>query len=199
MRLRRLGRTGFAVSEIGHGLWGMGGWSGSDDRESLASLQLSVDLGCNFFDTAWAYGEGKSDQLLGQLLLQNRGKRLYSASKIPPQNSKGPASPEDSLEDVFPKEHVLNHAELIRKALGVDSVDLLQFHVWDDSWADNELWMNTVRKLKEDGTIKAFGLSLNRWEPWNGIRALDTGLVDAAQVIYNVFDQSPDDELLPVC
>ena len=199
MRLRKLGRTGFAVSEVGHGLWGMGGWSGSDDRESLASLQLSADMGCNFFDTAWAYGEGKSDRLLGDLLRQNRGRRLYAASKIPPKNRKWPASRADALEDVFPEEHVLRHAELIRKALGVDSVDLLQFHVWDDSWAEDELWMKTARKLKEDGVIRAFGLSLNRWQPANGIRASETGCVDAVQVIYNIFDQAPEDGLFPVC
>src|SRR2546428_13158367 len=88
MKYRKLGRTGFEVSEIGHGLWGMGMWSGSEDRESLESMQLAVDLGCNFFDTAWAYGNGRSDGLLGEILSRNAGKRLYAASKIPPANGK---------------------------------------------------------------------------------------------------------------
>ena len=135
MNYRRFGRTGFQVSDVGYGLWGMSGWSGSDDHESLASLQLAVDQGCTFFDTAWAYGDGKSDGLLGQILAQNPGKRLYAASKIPPMNLKWPASPKDSYQQVFPRAHVLQYARMIREKLGTESIDLLQFHVWDDHWA----------------------------------------------------------------
>ena len=199
MKYRKLGRTGSEVSEIAHGLWGMSGWSGSDDRQSLEALQLAVDLGCNFFDTAWAYGEGKSDGLLGKILSANRGKRLYAASKIPPLNDKWPASSKDKYRDVFPAEHVFKYANLIREKLGVDSIDLLQFHVWDDSWTNDSEFRETVEKLKSDKRICFFGLSLNRWQPENGIKALRTGLVDVVQVIYNIFDQSPEDELLPVC
>lgn len=196
---RRLGRTNFMVNEIGHGLWGMGGWSGSNDEESLQALQVSADLGCNFFDTAWAYGNGKSDRLLGQLLKNNRGKHLFAASKVPPKNLKWPASSADTLADVFPSDHVCEYTEMIREALAVDCIDLLQFHVWDDSWTDDESWKESVRKLKEEGLIKAFGISLNRWQAHNGIRALRTGCVDTVQVIYNIFDQSAKDELFPVC
>jgi len=199
MKYRRLGRSGFEVSGISHGLWGMSGWSGSEDRQSLESLQLAVDLGCNFFDTAWAYGEGKSDRLLGKILSANRGKRLYAASKIPPLNGKWPASSKDKYRDVFPSEHVFKYAKLIRDKLGVDSIDLLQFHVWDDSWADEPEFRETVEKLKQDGLVRFFGLSLNRWQPENGIKALRTGLVDVVQVIYNIFDQAPEDKLFPVC
>jgi aryl-alcohol dehydrogenase-like predicted oxidoreductase len=199
MKYRTLGRTSFEVSEIAHGLWGMGDWTGSDDTQSLAALQLSVDLGCNFFDTAWAYGKGHSDALLGQILSRNRRKRLYAASKIPPLNDKWPASAKDNYHDVFPADYVFKHARLIREKLGAESIDLLQFHVWDDSWTDEPDFRKTVEKLKSDGWIRSFGLSLNRWEPNNGIRALRTGLVDAVQVIYNLFDQSPEDQLFPVC
>jgi aryl-alcohol dehydrogenase-like predicted oxidoreductase len=199
MNYRKLGRTGFQVSDMAHGLWGMSGWSGSDDQESLQALQLAVDLGCNFFDTAWAYGEGKSDGLLGQILAKNPGKRLYAASKIPPKNDKWPATPEDKYTDVFPADHVFKYADLIRKQLGTDSIDLLQLHVWDDSWTDDPEFRKTVEKLKSDGIIEFFGLSLNRWEPANGVKAIRTGLVDAVQVIYNIFDQSPEDELFPLC
>jgi aryl-alcohol dehydrogenase-like predicted oxidoreductase len=199
MKYRKLGRTGFEVSEIAHGLWGMSGWSGSDDRQSLEALQLAVDLGCNFFDTAWAYGEGKSDALLGKILAGNRGKRLYAASKIPPLNQKWPASPKDKYRDVFPSTHVLKYATLIREKLEVDSIDLLQFHVWDDGWTDEPEFRKTVEKLKSDGLIRFFGLSLNRWQPENGIKAMRTGLVDVVQVIYNIFDQSPEDKLFPAC
>src|SRR5579884_4166028 len=200
MRLRTLGRTGFKVSEIGYGLWGMSGWSGSNDEESLKSLQLSVDAGCNFFDTAWAYGSGKSDGLLGKILAANPGKRLYAASKIPPLNGQWPALPKYDYNDVFPADHVFSYTDKIRKALGVDTIDLLQFHVWDDSWSDRREFRETVEKLKRDSLVRAFGLSLNRWQPANGIKAIQkTGLIDAVQVIYNVFDQNPEDELFPVC
>src|SRR3954451_1573326 len=121
MKYRKLRRTGFEVSEMAHGLWGMSGWSGSDDRESLAALQLATDLGCNFFDTAWAYGEGKSDGLLGKILSSNAAsnpsKRLYAASKIPPLNDKWPARSEYKYQDVFPAAHVFKYADLIRKQL----------------------------------------------------------------------------------
>ncbi len=199
MKYRELGRTGFEVSEIAYGLWGMSGWSGSNDNESLESLQLAVDLGCNFFDTAWAYGEGKSDGLLGQILARNRNKRLYAASKVPPMNQKWPALPKFKYQDVFPANHVFKHARLIREKLGIDSIDVLQFHVWDDNWANEPEFRDTVLKLKTEGLIRSFGLSLNRWEPENGIKAIRTGLVDVVQVIYNVFDQSPGDRLFPVC
>jgi len=199
MRYRKLGRTNFEVSEIGDGLWGMSGWTGSDDKESLSSMQLAVDMGCNFFDTAWAYGEGKSDGLLGEIMQRNRGKRLYAASKIPPANDRWPALPKYKYHDVFSPAHVFKYADLIRKQLRTDSIDVLQFHVWDDSWTDEPDFRSTVEKLKKDGVIRYFGLSINRWEPENGIKAIRTGLVDVVQVIYNIFDQAPEDELFPLC
>jgi aryl-alcohol dehydrogenase-like predicted oxidoreductase len=199
MKYRKLGRTGFDVSDIAHGLWGVSGWSGSEDQESLQAMQSAIDLGCNFFDSAWAYGEGKSDGLLGKILAGNNGKRLYAASKIPPLNGRWPATAEYKYRDVFPAAHVMSYAQKIREKLGTESIDLLQFHVWDDSWAEEAEFRETVEKLKSEKLIRFFGLSLNRWEPNNGIAALRTGLVDAVQVIYNIFDQSPEDKLFPVC
>lgn len=199
MNYRTFGRTGFQISDIAHGLWGMSGWSGSDDTQSLQALQLAVDLGCNFFDTAWAYGDGKSDGLLGQIIQKNSGKRLYAASKIPPKNLTWPSSPKFKYRDVFPADHVFDYARRIREKLGAESIDLLQFHVWEDAWADEPEFRSTVEKLKRDKWIRYFGLSLNRWQPENGMKAIRTGLVDAVQVIYNVFDQSPEDELFPLC
>lgn len=199
MRYRTLGRTGFKVSEIAPGLWGMSGWSGSNDQESLASLQLAVDRGCNFFDTAWAYGEGKSDMLLGEIIMRNKGKRLYAASKIPPKNDQWPALPAYKYQEVFPTDHVFTYAKKIREKLRTDTIDVLQFHVWDDSWASEPEFRECVQNLKRQGLIRYFGLSLNRWEPANGLLAIRTGLVDVVQVIYNIFDQSPEDELFPLC
>ncbi len=199
MKYRQLGRTGFNVSDIAHGLWGISGWTGSDDQQSVAAMQLAVDLGCNFFDTAWAYGNGKSDGLLGELMKKNSGKRLYAASKIPPANERWPALPEYKYHDVFSPQHVFKYADLIRKQLKVDTIDLLQFHVWDDSWTEEPDFRSTVEKLKRDKWIQFFGLSINRWQPENGLKALRTGLVDVVQVIYNIFDQAPEDELFPLC
>ena len=199
MKFRALGRTGFQVGDIAHGLWGMSGWSGSDDDESRHSIQLAIDLGCNFFDTAWAYGDGKSDGLLGEALTKNKGKRIYAASKIPPKNLRWPASPKDKYTDVFPADHVFKYANRIREKLQSDAIDVLQFHVWDDSWTDHPEFRSTVEKLKQDGVIRSFGLSLNRWEPENGLKAIRTGLVDVVQVIYNIFDQGPEDKLFPLC
>ncbi|MGO9088145.1 MAG: aldo/keto reductase [Candidatus Sulfotelmatobacter sp.] len=199
MKYRKLGRTGFDVSEMAQGLWGMGGWTGSTDQESLAAIQLAVDLGCNFFDTAWAYGDGKSDGLLAEIMARNRATRLFAASKIPPANNRWPALPKYKYGKVFSAAHVFKYADLIRKKLRVETIDVLQFHVWDDSWTGEPEFRSTVEKLKHDGWIRFFGLSLNRWQPENGIKALRTGLVDVVQVIYNIFDQSPEDELFPVC
>src|SRR6516164_6254388 len=199
MQYRQFGRTGWTVSDIGYGLWGMSGWSGSDDEQSAAALQRAVDAGCTFFDSAWGYGEGKSDQFLGELLARNPGERLYAASKVPPKNLKWPALPSFAYSEVFPPDHVLKYADMIRTKLRTDAIDLLQFHVWQDAWAGEADFRKTVEKLKRDGVVRAFGLSLNRWEPGNGIKAIRTGLVDAVQVIYNIFDQAPEDELFPLC
>jgi aryl-alcohol dehydrogenase-like predicted oxidoreductase len=203
MKLRKLGRTDFEVSEIAQGLWGMGSWPDSNDQQSRKALQLAADLGCNFFDSAWAYGDGKADGLLGELLSGRAGNngqsRLYAASKIAPLNRRWPASSRYAYDDVFPTNYVLEQADRIRRKLQVETIDLLQFHVWDDSWSDKKEFHDTVERLKRDGLVQAFGLSLNRWEPENGIRALRTGLVDSVQVIYNIFDQNPEDELFPLC
>jgi aryl-alcohol dehydrogenase-like predicted oxidoreductase len=199
MEYRTFGRTGWQVSEVGYGMWGMAGWTGSDDEESLASLDRAVELGCNCFDTAWAYGDGKSELLLGQTLRRNAGKRLYVATKIPPKNRKWPARAEYPLDDVFPAEYIREYTEKSLVNLGVDTLDLQQLHVWNDTWAADERWQRAVQELKKDGLIRAFGISINRWEPENVLRALDTGLVDAVQVVYNVFDQNPEDRLFPAC
>jgi len=197
MQYRRFGRLGWQVSEIGYGMWGMGSWTGSDDEESLRSLNRAVELGCNFFDTAWAYGEGRSERLLGQLLQQHPDKRLYAATKIPPKNRKWPSRRGFPLEDVFPPDYIIEYTEKSLENLGVDTIDLMQFHVWEDDWADDERWQRAVEDVKRQGLVRAFGVSVNRWEPENVLRTLETGLIDAVQVIYNIFDQAPEDELFP--
>ena len=199
MRYRRFGRAGWSVSEIGYGMWGMGSWSDSSDEESLASLQQAVDLGCNFFDTAWAYGEGRSEALLGELLRNNPRQRLYAASKIPPKNRQWPSRRQSTLDDCFPPDHIEEYVHRSLKNAGLECFDLMQFHVWEDSWLADDRWAKTIDELKHQGLIRAAGISINRWEPWNGVRAVRSELIDSVQVIYNIFDQNPEDELLPAC
>jgi aryl-alcohol dehydrogenase-like predicted oxidoreductase len=199
MQYRVFGRTGWRVSEIGYGMWGMAGWTGSDDEESRTSLDRAVALGCNFFDTAWAYGEGRSEQLLGELLKRHPGQRLYTATKIPPKNGKWPARPEYPLSDVFPAGYIREYTEISLRNLQMDTVDLQQFHVWDDSWAADLSWQRAVGALKDDGLVNAIGISINRWQPTNVLKALATDLIDCVQVVYNIFDQAPEDELFVEC
>lgn len=199
MHYRRFGRTSWQVSEIGYGMWGLAGWTGTDVAEMERALDRSVEMGCNFYDTAWAYAAGKSEQILGQLIKRHPNKRLYAVTKIPAMNFKWPALPQYKLEDCYPASHIIDYTERSLKNLGVDCIDLQQFHVWDDSWAKHDDWKKGVEKLKSDGKVKHFGISINRWEPTNVLEALKTGLIDAVQVIYNIFDQNPDDELFPLC
>jgi aryl-alcohol dehydrogenase-like predicted oxidoreductase len=199
MKYRRFGRTGWQVSDIGYGMWGMGGWTGSDDDESRRSIDRAVELGCNFFDTAYAYGMGKSEVLLGEALKRHAGKRLYTATKVPPKNLKWPGRAETPVEDVFPREHIIEFTERSRANLGCDTIDLQQLHVWSDAWVGDAGWKQAAEELKRRQLIRAFGISVNRWEPANVLAALGTGLVDAVQVVYNIFDQNPEDELFPMC
>jgi aryl-alcohol dehydrogenase-like predicted oxidoreductase len=199
MKTRTFGRLGFPVSEIGYGMWGMSGWSGSDDDRSREALDEAVRLGCTFFDTAWGYGKGHSEQLLGQLVRAHPDKRLYTASKIPPKNLRWPSRRGMKLDDVFPPDHIREYAERTMSNLGILKLDLLQFHVWEDAWAHDDRWWRAMSGLRDEGIIGGIGVSVNRWEPWNVLDTLRTGHVDAVQVIYNIFDQSPEDELLPLC
>ena len=203
MNYRPFGRTGWQVGEIGYGMWGMGGessgWTGSDDEQSLASLQLALDLGCNFFDTALAYGRGHSEALLGRLIRANPGRSLYTATKIPPKNRRWPSCRGSPLDDVFPPDYIAQCVHQSLENAGVEHFDLVQFHVWEDDWVDDDRWARAMDDLRRQGLVRAVGISLNRWEPWNGVRTVRSGLVDAVQVIYNIFDQNPEDELFPAC
>ena len=199
MQHRTFGRLGWSVGEVGYGMWGLAGWTGSEDTESLDALHRSIELGCNFFDTAWGYGEGRSESILGRVVREHPERELYVATKIPPKNFTWPSRREFSLDDCFPPDHIRDYAEKSLTNLGLPKIDLLQFHVWEDAWANDDRWQRAVEDLKAEGIIGGVGISVNRWEPSNGIEAAKTGLIDAIQVIYNVFDQSPQDELLPFC
>ena len=199
MRYRRMERLGWDVSEIGFGAWGIGGgWGTRDDATALDALRRALDVGVTFVDTALGYGEGHSEQLIGQVT-RERDRPPLVATKVPPRNRTWPAAPGTPLADAFPRAHVLECAARSAANLGVETIDLLQFHVWDDAWAAEPEWVETVQELKESGRIRGFGLSLNDHQPENGLAALETGLVDSVQVIYNIFDQTPGERLLPTC
>jgi aryl-alcohol dehydrogenase-like predicted oxidoreductase len=199
MKYRQLGKTGLQVSEIGYGAWGIGQseWMGADDEVSLKSLKAARDAGINFFDTALAYGMGHSEQLLSRAF--GKSNEVIIASKVPPKNFIWPAQPGVPVRDVFPKEYVLSSLDRTLKNLGRETVDLYQFHVWNDEWANDEEWLSTVREIRSSGKARFVGISINDHQPANSLKGLATGLIDAVQVIYNIFDQSPEDELFPYC
>lgn len=199
MNFRRFGRTNWQVSEIGYGMWGLAGWKETDQTEVMHALEKSVELGCNFYDTAWGYGAGASEEILGNLMKRHASKRLYFATKIPPKNFKWPSRSTYTLEECFPASHIIEYTEKSLKNLNVECIDLQQFHVWEDSWAHHDDWKRAIEKLKADGKVKHIGISVNRWEPDNVLKTLETGLIDTVQVIYNIFDQNPEDNLFPLC
>lgn len=199
MKHRRFGRTGWDVGEMGYGMWGMASWSNSSDDESLRSLQAAVDLGVNFFDTAYAYGNGHSENLLGQIVRANPNKKLYTASKIPPRTLQWPAPADSTLKQSYPPDHVEEYVHRSLENAGLEQIDLMQFHTWNDEWMRDDRWFYKLDDLRSQKLINAIGISINRWEPWNGIRAVRSGQIDSVQVIYNIFDQNPEDELFPAC
>ncbi len=199
MKYRTLGRTGMEVSEIGYGAWGIGGiqWTGGDDAEAGRSLNLAIDQGLNFIDTALAYGAGHSEKLVGEVV-RSRPEQIYLATKIPPKNRQWPARAVP-LQEVFSYDYMIECTEQSLRNLGVETIDLQQLHVWHDDWAEAEEWLAAMTRLREQGKIRFFGLSLNDYQPSNSIRALRQGHIDAVQVIYNIFEQAPENELYPVC
>ena len=207
MNYRRFGRTGWQVSEIGYGMWGLAGWTGSDDAESVASLRRAIELGCNFFDTAWAYGDGKSEEILGRIVREFKGnpavggpdKHLYVATKIPPKNRRWPSRRDFTLDDCYPPAYIEQYIEKSLKNLGLETIDLMQLHTWEDRWLNDERLPRAIENMRKSGKVRAFGPSMNRWEPCNGIRAVLEGHAEAVQVIYNIFDQNPEDALFPIC
>lgn len=199
MKTRKFGKTNWLIRELGYGMWGLVDWSGSDQNEVEKSLELSVELGCNFFDTAWGYGEGRSEQILGKLLRRHSHKKLYAATKIPPKNFIWPSKAGFQLKDCFPASHIIEYTEKSLKNLNVDQIDLQQFHVWEDAWADQDEWKSAIEKLTKEGKVAHWGVSVNRWEPNNCLKTIETGLISSVQVIYNIFDQNPEDELFPLC
>ncbi len=198
--LRTLGRTGWQVSEIGYGAWGIGGnqWRGHSDDDALAALRRALELGLNFIDTALAYNDGHSEQLIARTLKET-GAQARVATKIPPKNKLWPAQPGIGIEDVFPYDYCIESTETSLRNLGVETIDLQQFHVWNPEWIASDDWRRAIQDLKQSGKVRCFGISINDHQPASALTAIESGLIDTVQVIYNVFDQSPEKELFPMC
>ncbi|HEX2862929.1 MAG TPA: aldo/keto reductase [Deinococcales bacterium] len=199
MHYRPLGKTGLMVSEIGFGAWGIGGgWGERRDDEALQTLTHALNSGINFIDTALAYGEGVSERLVGQAI-RAADRPVVVASKVPPKNRVWPARPGTPLSEAFPRDYIVECTERSLSHLGLETLDVIQLHVWSDEWADQDDWKEAARTLKDNGMIRAFGLSINDHEADNALKALDTGLIDTVQVIYNIFEQRPEERLFPRC
>jgi aryl-alcohol dehydrogenase-like predicted oxidoreductase len=200
MRYRRLGRTGLEVSELGYGAWGIGKsqWMGAEDDESVRALHVAIDGGLTFIDTALAYGRGHSEQLVGAVV-RERSETVHVATKVPPKNQRWPAPDDATAEEAFPGEWVRRCTERSLGNLGLDAIDVQQFHVWNDRWVGQGDWLDAVQELKSEGKIRFFGVSINDHQPANALALIETGVVDTVQVIYNLFDQSPEDDLLGAC
>ncbi|HXG33725.1 MAG TPA: aldo/keto reductase [Bryobacteraceae bacterium] len=200
MRYRKLGRTNLEVSEIGYGAWGIGGkqWLGGSDEESLRALRRAVELGLNFIDTALAYGDGHSERLVGQVLRET-GTRIYVATKVPPKNRLWPARPGIGIEEVFPYDYIIRSTEESLRNLGVETLDLQQLHVWNPEWIESDVWRRAFEDLKRSGKVRFVGVSINDHQPDSALELIRTGLIDTVQVIYNIFDQTPERNLFPLC
>jgi len=200
MRYRILGRTGLKVSEIGYGGWGIGGtqWIGGDDGESLAALRRALELGLNFIDTALAYGDGHGERLVGQAV-REAPQPVYVATKVPPKNRRWPARPGVGIREVFPYDYILECTEQSLRNLGLDHIDLQQLHVWNPEWIHEDDWRRAFEDLQRSGKVRFVGVSINDHQPDSALELIETGLIDAVQVIYNIFDQSPERRLFPLC
>lgn len=200
MLMKKFAKSDTDISQLGFGCWGIGKglWVGADDDESKKALLRAIEQGISFFDTALAYGMGHSEKLVGEAEKQS-GKTLFIASKVPPKNRTWPAPDNSTLEENYPKNYIIEKTEQSLKNLKRDHVDLMQFHTWNDKWSDKDEWKEAVEKLKKEGKVRFFGISINDHQPWNGIEAGRSGLIDSYQVIFNIFDQKPMEKLFPFC
>ena len=171
-------------------------WKGAEDRESLRALHAAIDAGVNLIDTALVYGDGHSEQLVGQVVRERRD-RVFVFTKVPPKNMRWPSK--GTLEETFPPEHIVDSVNRSLSNLKLESVDLIQFHVWDESWFAARGWFETVQELKRLGKFAHFGVSIDDHRPASAVELVRSGRVDTVQVIYNIFDQSPEDELFAAC
>ncbi len=212
MKYRTLGKTGLKVAEFGMGTWQIAGkpwgWDAPDEKESMRALHRYIELGGNFLDTAWIYGrddepgdqkgEHCSEELIGEFLKESKSRgKVIIASKIPPKNRKWPAWYGVPILEVFPNGYIEEMVDSSLKSLGTDTLDIMQFHVWQDDFVNDDGWKEEITKISKKGKVKYWGISINDYQPSNCIKTLDTGLIDSVQFIFNIFHQKPAEKLLP--
>src|SRR5450631_1196941 len=199
MQFRKLGRTNFEASDIGYGAWGIGGkqWLGGTDNESLLALRRAIELGVNLIDTALAYGDGHSEQLVGDAV-RAAGHKIYVATKTPPKNRIWPAKRGSPIADPFPYDYIIASTDESLRNLKLETIDLLQLHVWTDDWVDRDEWRRAFEDLKRSGKVQSVGVSATEHDPDSALAIMRTGLIAAVQVIYNIFDQTSEARMLPL-
>lgn len=198
MKVRALGSTGMSVSEIGFGAWAIGGgWGEQHDQDSLKALHAALDAGVNFIDTAAGYGEGRSERLIGQAL-RERSEEILVATKTPPLPGMWPPSPYCNVQERYPESYLRENVEERLRKLAVERLDVLQLHTWTRAWNARPGPLEVLQALKREGKIRAIGISTPEQDQNCVIDLMRRGLIDVVQVIFNIFDQEPAAELLPV-
>jgi len=202
MKYRTFGRLGWQVSQIGFGGWAIGGgssWGNQDDDESVRTLHKALDLGCNFIDTAQGYADGHSERIIGRVLKERKGERIYVATKIPVKAPGAwPPTPYDKIEDRFPEAFLRERIEFSLRNLQTDCIDLIQLHTWTRAWNRNPTALEVLRQLQKEGKVLGIGISTPEQDQNSLVDLMRGGWLDAVQVIYNIFEQEPAAELLPV-
>jgi aryl-alcohol dehydrogenase-like predicted oxidoreductase len=188
VRSRRLGRTGYTVSEIGFGAWAIGAdWGTVDDATSLRALHAAADAGVTFYDTADVYGDGRSERLIGRFLRERSGERLIVATKIGRRAPLAMAS--------YTPENLRAWVDRCRDNLGVATLDLVQLHCLPtDIYYHPELFA-ALDELQALGAVAHHGVSVERVE--EGLKAIEFPGVATVQVVYNMLRQRPAESLLP--
>jgi aryl-alcohol dehydrogenase-like predicted oxidoreductase len=198
MKYRFLGKTGIKVSEIGFGAWAIGSsWGKQNDTDSIQALHTAIDKGINFIDTALGYGNGKSERIIAEVLKEKRDD-VTVATKIPPTAGHWPPSPYCKVEDRYPENYIRKSVDTCRKNLNTDCIDILQLHTWTRAWNRNPKPLDILHKLKSEGSIKHIGISTPEQDQNALVYLIKEGYLDTIQVIYNIFEQEPAAELLPL-
>jgi aryl-alcohol dehydrogenase-like predicted oxidoreductase len=165
----------------------------------MAALHKSLDLGCNFFDTALAYGNGHSEKLI-QRVLKERGvlNDMVVATKVPPKNDHWDPPTSLPIGKAFPPDWIIRCCERSLKNLGRDYIDILQLHTWNPAWAERVEWYEAMLKLKAQGKIRVIAISVSAVRHDEANPQIKHGRVESVQVIHNILDQAAEKNLFPL-
>lgn len=201
MKHRPFGRLGWQVSEIGFGAWALGGgaWGAQSDDDSLAALHRALDLGVNLIDTAAGYGAGRSEQVIARALAGRATReQVYLVTKTPPVAGNWPPQPHERIEDRYPEAYLRANLEERLRFLRTDRIDVLLLHVWSRAWNREPSALEVLEKFKREGKIRAYGISTPDHDQDQLNTLLAAGRLDVVQLVYNLFEQQPAAEALPL-